>query len=133
MRRRVLADTNILISAFLFPGSVPDRALQHILTRDHLVLTEWILNEFARVVARNWPNRADAGRAFLEAIDHDLAAPTETALRISDPGDQPILEAAIGGSVDILVTGDKRFFSLGLHRPRILSAREFLELPPTVT
>lgn len=54
MTRRILADTNILVSAFVFPGSVPDQAFQHILSFDRLVLTDWVLGEFDRIVETKW-------------------------------------------------------------------------------
>jgi predicted nucleic acid-binding protein len=46
---------------------------------------------------------------------------------IADPADQPILDAAISAGVDVLVSGDKHFLSLALDRPRILTARGFLD------
>jgi predicted nucleic acid-binding protein len=49
---------------------------------------------------------------------------------ISDPDDQPILDAAVAGAVDAIVTGDRAVLSLGLDRPRILTAREFLDWYP---
>jgi predicted nucleic acid-binding protein len=45
---------------------------------------------------------------------------------MSDPDDRPILDAAVAGAIDIIVTGDKAFLSLTLDRPRILTARDFL-------
>lgn len=49
---------------------------------------------------------------------------------ISDPADQPILDAAVTAAVDFIVTGDKAFLALGLDRPRILTARAFLKGNP---
>ena len=72
MRRRVLADTNILVSAFIFPGSVPDQAFQRILLFDRLVLTNWILGEFVRIIATKWPDRLKPARALLAALDYDI-------------------------------------------------------------
>lgn len=124
--RRVLADTNILVSAFIFPSSVPDQALQHILSFDRLVLTNWILEEFDRIIETKWPERIEAARTMIAALKYELAEPTAIELQISDPNDQPILEAAVTSAVDIIVTGDKRFFALELARPQIVTARQFL-------
>lgn len=128
MTRRILADTNILVSAFVFPGSVPDQAFQYILSFDHLVLTNWILGEFDRIIVRKWPELLVPARAFVSALEYDLAQPSAIELQISDPNDQPVLEAAESNSVDIIVTGDKRFFMLGLDRPQVLTARQYLDL-----
>lgn len=128
MTRRVLADTNTLVSAFMFPGSVPDHALQHILSFDRLVLTNWVLGEFDRIIETKWPTRLASARAGIAALDYDLAEPTAIELQISDLNDQPVLEAAVADGVDIIVTGDKRFFALGLVRPEVLTARQYLDL-----
>ena len=47
---RVLVDTNVVISALLFPTSVPAQALSLVLDRHVLVLTQWVLDELHRIV-----------------------------------------------------------------------------------
>lgn len=34
----------------------------------------------------------------------------------------------MSNGVNIIVTGDKRFFALGLVRPQVLTARQYLDL-----
>lgn len=48
-------------------------------------------------------------------------------MRIRDPKDQPILNAAILANVDLLITGDKDFLVLDLEQPRCITAAQFLE------
>jgi hypothetical protein len=36
----------------------------------------------------------------------------------------------VAGAVDVIVTGDRAFLSLVLDRPRILTARDFLDSSP---
>ncbi|MDQ4055124.1 MAG: hypothetical protein M3237_20845 [Actinomycetota bacterium] len=48
-------------------------------------------------------------------------------MSISDPDDQPIVDAALAASVYIIVTGDQHFLSLELDRPLILTPRGFVE------
>jgi hypothetical protein len=50
--RRVRADTNVIISALLFPGSTPALALRRILSGERLVLTPWILDVDAQAEGR---------------------------------------------------------------------------------
>ena len=54
---RVLGDTNVLISAFIFPTSTPADALRLVIGAHRLVLTRWILDELDEVVERKWPER----------------------------------------------------------------------------
>lgn len=123
---RVLVDTNIVISALLFPQSAPAQAMALVLDEQRLVLTDWIVDELHEVVGRKRPDLLVALDALLAGIDYELAAPGDRSVPIADPKDQPILDAAVAGDVDVIVTGDKVFLSLALERPRILTAREFL-------
>ena len=124
---RVLVDTNVVISALLFPTSTPAQALMLVLDEHRLVLTDWILAELREVVGRKRPDLLPALEAFLAGIDFELAEPGHSVVAISDPDDQPILDAAVAAAVDVVVTGDKHFLSLGLEQPRILTARGFVD------
>lgn len=124
-------------SALLFPNSTPARALALVLDEHRLVLADWIIYELHEVVGRKRPDLLAALDTFLEGIDYQLASPGDPAVPISDPDDQPILDAAVASAVDVILTGDKAFLSLVLDRPRILTARDFLDsyantgAPPT--
>lgn len=126
--RRVLLDTNIIVSALVFPDSVPARALSVTIETEQLVLTDWILAELHDVIGRKWPRRLPALSGFLDALPYKLLTPGTPGVQIRDADDQPILDAAIAGAVDVIVTGDKDFLVLRISRPRILTAREYLEL-----
>ena len=49
---KVMADTNIIISALLFPASLPARVLLHIADNHDLVLCDHIVAELRNRVAR---------------------------------------------------------------------------------
>jgi predicted nucleic acid-binding protein len=63
---------------------------------------------------------------LLSSIDYEIAEPGESRALITDPDDQPILDAAIAADVDILISGDKHFLTLSLNQPTIMSARTYL-------
>ncbi len=137
---RCLLDTNILISAALFPGSIPARAFEKAVSPPHsAVVCEYSVDEMRRVFNRKFPQRiADFERFFamlalalpivptpMEAADDDTLV--ETLIR--DVHDRPIFRAARAASVDSILTGDKDFLESGITRPRILTAAEFVALP----
>jgi predicted nucleic acid-binding protein len=59
---RVVFDTNVLVSAIVFPGSVADRALGHVLPdgTDTLLLSDALLDELLTVMARKFARDAEA-------------------------------------------------------------------------
>ena len=124
---RVLLDTNVVISALLFPRSVPARALALVVDEHELVLTQWVFDELHRVVGTKRPDLVAALDEVLVDLDYELAEPGGAGPVISDPNDQPILDAAISAAVDVIVTGDKRFHALDVETPRVLTARGFLD------
>lgn len=129
---RVLVDTNVFISALLFPESVPARALSLVIDENELVCTQWVLEELKRVVEEKRPDLLPALDELLADLDYELVEPANiaSAVVISDRNDQPILDAALAAAGDVIVTGDKRFHALDIRTPSILTAREFIEKYP---
>jgi putative PIN family toxin of toxin-antitoxin system len=125
---RVMVDTNVLVSALLFPASLPADVLRHIDGNHELVLCEYIIGELRQVVVRKRPDLLAAVEELLAGLTFELAAVAlERDRRVSDPKDQPILHAAVLAGVDIIVSGDKHFLQLDLERPKIMTPKQFRE------
>jgi putative PIN family toxin of toxin-antitoxin system len=125
--RLVLLDTNVIVSALIFPQSAPARAVSTVIETEHLVLTQWILDELRDVVGRKWPDRLPALELFLSTVGYEILGVGSPGVEIRDVDDQPILDAAISAGVDVIVTGDKDFLALEIGRPLILTVREYLD------
>jgi len=124
---KIMLDTNVLFSALLFPSSKPAKVLDIVAEKHSLVLCDHIKAELHNVMARKRPHLLNALEMLLNTIPYEVAHSDRlTSVVISDPNDQPILNAAISGDIDILVTGDKHFLSLIISRPKILTPAEFL-------
>lgn len=79
------------------------------------------------MLRRKAPARLPAAEALLAELSYELIpAVVNTQKTIRDEKDQPILNAAVLYEVDAVVTGDKDFLSLGLARPRCLTAAQYL-------
>ena len=125
---KVLADTNILISALLWPHSKPAAALLHAARYHELVLCDRNIFELRDVLGRKAPHALADVEVFLAELAYDLVpAPEYPQKLISDPKDQPILNAAIFTGVDIVISGDKHFLKLDMERPRVMTAVQYLE------
>ena len=125
---KILVDTNILISAVLFPRSKSAKALVYTAENHEMVLCDQNLTELREVLNRKAPQALPDAEVLLTELAYDLipAAPHAQKL-IRDAKDQPILNAAIVSDVDVIITGDKDFLCLALERPQCMTAAQFLE------
>jgi len=125
---KILADTNILFSALLFPESRPAEALFQIVEHHTLILCDYIITELRDVVSRKRPDLLADIDVLMAKLPYELVpAPLQPGKLISDPKDHPILNAAIIADVDIIVSGDKHFLELKMDHPIPMSVAAFLE------
>lgn len=54
---RIMLDTNVLISALLFPGTKMDAMMNYIFTNHQLVLSSYVVDELKNVVRRKFPGK----------------------------------------------------------------------------
>jgi putative PIN family toxin of toxin-antitoxin system len=128
---RVVVDTNIYISAVMFgglPGSVLDLGL---LRAFALITSPPLLDELEdklRVKFGVSAGDAAAIRAKLENAA-DVVNPQLTLDVVKDdPDDNRVLECAVAGGADTIVSGDRHLLQLKAHAGiPILTARQFLE------
>lgn len=128
---RIMLDTNVLISALLFPGSKMDAMMNCIFTQHQLVLSSYVVDELKRVVRKKFPNKEPAINKLLMMMSFEYVYTSndmESGLfDIRDGKDYPVLYTAIIEDVDILVTGDKDFSDIDVERPEIMTPAEFME------
>ena len=130
-------DTNVMISAALFPASVPGQAFAEALARGQLLVSLPVLQELSATLNRKKFDRyltpEDRDR-FLAALIREtvLVELTETIQICRDPKDDKLLELAISGNADCLITGDNDLLILNPFRAiSILTPAEFLSSLPT--
>ena len=128
---RVMLDTNVLLSALLFPGERMNRMMQSIFEDHRLVLSSFVVDELLYVVKRKFPGKFQAVDRLLASMSFELAyTPQEMEqdlFEIRDRNDYPVLYTAIQDGVDILITGDKDFSEVDVEHPEILTPAQFLE------
>ncbi len=128
---RVVADTNIYISALMFgglPGMLLDLGLMHAI---RLVISPALLDELQdklRVKFGVLAQDAAAIRAKLESIGDLIVPAIVLDVVTDDPDDNRVLECAVTGRADYIVSGDRHLLKLKEHAGiPILTAREFLD------
>jgi putative PIN family toxin of toxin-antitoxin system len=106
----VCIDSNVYISALAFGGK-PLKILEYALARKfHLVISSAILNEVRHnLVTKLEFTDSEVDQLFREIIEiSTIYEPSGKLQLISHKKDNLVLETAILGSADVLVTGDKR-------------------------
>ena len=124
---RILIDTNILLSAMWFKNSNVAKTLLYVASNHELVLCDRNIAEMREVIKRKTPDILADAEVFLAELSYELIPSVEKAEKlIRDPKDQPILNAAIIGEVDVILTGDKDFLSLDLDHLKAMTVTQFL-------
>jgi putative PIN family toxin of toxin-antitoxin system len=112
---RVAFDTNVLVAALVFPGGQGDAALRHVIEgKDQLVLSRAILDELLEVLSRKFARDAEE-LAHVAVFVSDLATAVTPKRRlrvVMDDPDNRILECALAGNAQAIVTGDKALLAL---------------------
>jgi uncharacterized protein len=129
---RIVVDTNILISAFLFGGK-PEMVLERaLLGHVSLVASRDILNELEGVLCgKKFRYPPEIARSIVREFETmcEIVAPTRSlAVVKADPYGNMVLECAVEAKVDYVVSGDSHLLKLErLEDIPILSPAQFLE------
>jgi putative PIN family toxin of toxin-antitoxin system len=115
--KRVVIDTNVLISAALFDDSVPARARTHAVRHGKLVATEQTFAELTgRLLASKFNRFVSfaARETLLRSLQPlvEIVTVVQVVRACRDPRDDMFLEAAVNGRADVIVTGDKDLLAL---------------------
>lgn len=125
----MVLDTNVLISALVFGGR-PLEAVEFCLSGGcKLIASEPILAELAGILSGKFRWQQREIRDAVERIRQfsDVVDPEIVVTDCSDPDDNRILEAAVAGAADFIVSGDKHLRRMKAYRGiEILNVGGFL-------
>lgn len=129
---RIVIDTNVLVSRLLLPQSVPAQAVRLARRRGLFLVSEATMYELAEVLARNKFDRyitIENRRKFLRQLRSrtELVPIIQLVRDCRDPDDDKILEVALNGRADVIITGDDDLLALNPWREiAIVSSAEYL-------
>jgi uncharacterized protein len=138
--KRVIFDTNVLISAILRPHSTPGKAVEYALSAEwQIIASNESLNEFETVALlskfdryASTQKRGVFVRDFAEVV---LIIPIVRTITICrDPKDNKFLELAASGGAHYLITGDKDLLELHpLEGTDVVTPLQFLQITQSFT
>jgi putative PIN family toxin of toxin-antitoxin system len=132
---RAVVDTNVLVSAVLNRGNPYRIYLAWLRRRFELVMSPPLLDELESVLGRRRVRRriqwsSDRFNRFFRVLRRRavwVEPQNVIDLLTSDPDDNRVLEAAVEGGADYIVTGDRGLLELRVHKEtRIVTPRDFL-------
>jgi len=89
-----MLDTNVLLSAILFPGETMNTLMSKVTHEHQLVLSSYIVDELIETVKVKFPNRIDTIDKFLNRLPYELVytplQPQPGLFEIRDPNDYPV-------------------------------------------
>jgi putative PIN family toxin of toxin-antitoxin system len=128
---RVVFDTNIFVSAFVVPGSLAEKAVLKIIEgEDILLLSKEMLDELLSILSTKFSrDREEISRvAVILSEMAEWVRPTTRISVLKDEPDNRILECALFGKADLIVTRDKEMLKLKIYRrTKIISLKAYLE------
>src|ERR1700733_11596458 len=110
MSQRIVIDTNVYVSRFLRPASVPGRAVEHAWLGARTLTSKAALIELLSVLGRDKFARYVDQRE-LEPFLHQVSTIAEhivvksTVQACQHPKDDKFLELAVDGHADLILTG----------------------------
>jgi len=129
---RVVIDTNVYISSFLRPNSIPTKAVRKAEQDALLLVSDLVLTEFAAVFSLSkfdkYVSRArrDVALRHIQSISTVVSIPFPIRA-CRDPRDDIFLEVAVHGHADLIVTGDDDLLALHPFRGiAILTPSDYL-------
>ena len=128
----VICDTNLLVSAAIFPNSVPARAYEQAIANHSVAVSDETLAELSKVLNRpkidKYIDLATRLR-FLEDYRRTVLsiAVTHSVQDCRDPKDDKFLNLALSSSAHCIITGDPDLLVLHpYYEIQILSPAAFL-------
>jgi putative PIN family toxin of toxin-antitoxin system len=109
---RVIPDTNFLVSAFLFPGSLPSLCLSMTERSSRMLGSIETLAELSEVLLRpkfdRYASKLVRIKLFAEFADTvELVEISEPVRECRDPKDDKFLGLALSGRAHLILAGDK--------------------------
>jgi len=128
---RAVFDTNIFVSALAIPGGRAEEAMLMVVEgKVRLLVSKAIIHELLDVLARKFNrDKEELARVAVYLAElGEVVHPRQKMKILSDDPDNRILECAVAGRADVIVTGDKAMLNLREYKKiLIVTLKEFLE------
>lgn len=128
---KVMLDTNILVSAFVFKSKKMNELIYKLSKEHRIIICSYTIEELKELIKTKFKVNQKHLDEFLKDFPFELVySPTNIEnklFKIRDKDDYIILHTAIIEDIDVFITGDKDFDDVDIDKPEIMNTTEFLE------
>ncbi|MCD8019760.1 MAG: putative toxin-antitoxin system toxin component, PIN family [Clostridiales bacterium] len=125
---KIMLDTNVLISAFIFGGKTGDLLAELFESEHELYVSDYIDQEFKEKLELKWPTKAEKAYELFHKMSFHFCKSTDQKLGdLRDEKDISVLSDALYHGIDLILTGDKDFLEAELKSPLVFSPMMMLE------
>lgn len=130
----LVLDTNVIVSAALFPDSVPRKAYEKAFKTGNVITSDSTFEEVQEVMLRKkfdkYTSLEDRMTFLLNFSLRTKSIPINIIITdCSDPKDNKFLELAVSGNADYIISGDDDLLQLNPFRGiPVITPQEFLKL-----
>lgn len=127
---RIVVDTNIFISAIFF-NKLPETLIKHLLLSEHKIISSpYIITEINKVARQKFNAKPPTLRLLGETLKNCEIVYFEPFLNVlEDTDDNRILETAVIGQAQFVVTGDKPLLALKSYKSiQVININQCAEL-----
>ncbi len=129
---RVVFDTNIFVSALAIPGGLAEKAVLRIIEgEDTLIVSREMLDELLGVLSKKFSRDAEQ-LSRVAVVVSEMGEMVKGGRKIKvlrDDPDNRVLECAVAGRADLVVTGDKEMLGLKTYKGiSIITLKDYLAM-----
>jgi predicted nucleic acid-binding protein len=125
---RILIDTNVLVSAFVFGGKAGTLMNMLFESSHELLVSDYVDAEFKAILEMKWKEKSEKVYSLYHTLPFMFcgSSPIQTG-NLRDAKDIPVLSDARFHHIDVILTGDKDFLEADLDSPIILTPSMMME------
>ena len=119
---RILIDTNVLVSAFVFGGKAGTLMNMLFESSHELLVSNYVDAEFKAILEMKWKEKAEKVYLLYHKLPFVFCGSSPIPMgNLRDAKDIPVLSDTLFHQADMILSGDKDFIEANIERPLVFS------------
>lgn len=119
---RILIDTNVLVSAFVFGGKAGTLMNMLFESSHELLVSDYVDAEFKAILEMKWKEKSEKVYSLYHKLPFVFCGRSPMPMgNLRDAKDIPVLSDALYHHADMILSGDKDFIEAEIERPLVFS------------